>query len=171
MTVLTFSIPLVASTQQNPSQAEVEVSAVQNAIDVVLQVKAAAEQDARSDFNQAQWWIVGGGVALSGGIGAIAGLGVGNAIDPAEGCELISTGMIGGLVGGYAIGVAVPLNFVYSYNPEVPAARLLGKSSEHVEIYADTYRRKHRNLRTTSTVLGWIAITGFFYSVVQLSNQ
>lgn len=168
MILLIFGMSFVTFAQPNTQQAEVEAAAVQNANDAILEIKAAAEKDASSDSNLFLWSIVGGAsVTLSGSLGAVTGFAIGGAVDPAQGCEIISTGMIAGCVAGYAAGVAIPLYGIYNYKGEVPAARLIGKSPEHIEIYVDTYRKKMRMLRTTSTFAGWLVITGLIAAAVR----
>ena len=169
--LLIFSMSLVTFAQPNTQQTEVEAAAVQNANDAILEVKAAAEKDASSDFNLFLWGIVGGGgVVASGIIGAVGGLAIGGIVDPAQGCEIISAGMTAGCVAGWTAGVAAPLYGIYKYQTEVPAARLIGKSPEHIEIYVDAYRKKMRGLRTTSTFAGGITITGLLAAILLLTD-
>lgn len=157
------SIPSVGLAYQNLNQVETNNATTQDESNEILQAKAAGEQDASKDFNQPIWCIVGGaGVTLGGGFGLIAGLGIGMIIDPPEGCELISSGMVLGCIGGYAMGVAAPLYMIYNYDPFIPSTRLLGKSPTYIQSYTDAYKQKARWLRTSNAVGGWVVLTGVF---------
>ena len=72
MLVLTFSMPFVAFTQQNPVMVETEAVVAQDTNGMNLEVKSDAEQDARADSNTFVWF--GAGVCVGScltGIGAM----------------------------------------------------------------------------------------------------
>ena len=172
MAVLIFSMPFVSFSQQNSVQVETETAAPQDAFTMSLEAKAAAERDASINFNQPLWCLGGGAiVTLAGVSGAALGFGVGQAIDPAQGCELISTGMIVGCIGGWGIGLSAPLYAIYKYRGTVPSERLIGKSPEYVEIYTKVYRQKIGLLRTTRAAAGAALIHLGVYAIGLLTSE
>ena len=155
MAFLIFGMPLVTLAQQNLNQGGAEVPAAQDAYSMSLEVKAAAERDASSNFSE-PLWCIGGGAAVTvlGGLAAIAGLGIGQILDPPQGCEIFSTGMIFGFFAGNCIGLSAPIYGIYNYKGAVPSERLIGKSSEYVDIYTKAYQRKIGFLRATRAGAG-----------------
>ena len=155
MIVLTLRMPFTTFAQQNPVKAEAEVAAAQEVYALSLEAKTAAERDASSDLDRDLWWIGGGaGVTLLGCVGGIAGWAVGQEMDPPQGCEVISTGMIVGALTGYGIGVFSSLYGIYNYRGAVPSERLIGKSPEYIEIYTEAYGRKIGLMRATRAGAG-----------------
>ena len=164
-------MPFTTFAQQNPVKAEAEVAAAQNVYALSLEAKTAAELDASSDLDRALWWIGGGaGVTLLGSVGGIAGLAVGGVIDPPQGCELITTGIIVGALTGYGIGIFSSLYGIYNYRGAVPSERLIGKSPEYIEIYTEAYRRKIGLMRATRAGAG-AAIIYLSYGMVLLISE
>lgn len=161
MAMLTFSMPFVILAEQNPVKTEIETAASQDVYSVILEAKAHAERDASSDFNQPLWCTVGVGITALGIIGSLVGLAMGQAIDPPQGCAIVSTGMIVGTLAGYGLGVSASLYGIYNSGSQVPSARLIGKSPEYVRIYTSAYRRKTGSLRATRAS-AVPAITGLF---------
>lgn len=74
---LIANIPFVVLAQQNFVTTQVETAAAQDTNAISLEAKAAAEQDAKHDFNMLNWF--GGGLCLDGGITSIGAV-VGNNI-------------------------------------------------------------------------------------------
>lgn len=155
-TVLTFSAPFVTLAQQNPAQ----TVATQDANVLKLEVKAAAEQDARNDLNKPLWFIAGMTAVGCAMIGGVVGCLVGNAIDSGGGglgfaplLDFSDSAGIGGLI-GLTAGALVPLMVTYYYQSNPPPERLLGKSPEYVESYTNAYKAKTRQLRTSWAIAG-----------------
>lgn len=57
-------------------------------------------------------------------------------------------------VGGFLCGIFGWLLATLS-SPDVPAARLVGKSSNYVVMYSDAYKRKAKSNRTNAACIGW----------------
>ena len=91
MVMLTFSMPLATLAQQKSVQTEIsEAAAAQDRNAVILEIKAAAEQDAINDIDDFLWFSVGLGIAyVAGGAGGLAGYIVGNEISPSVDACLI----------------------------------------------------------------------------------
>ena len=62
-------------------------------------------------------------------------------------------GMVYG-VGGFLCGIFGWLAATLS-SPDVPAARLIGKSSNYVSIYSQAYKDKAKSIRTSAACTGW----------------
>ena len=150
MVVLTFSTPLTTLAQQESVQTEIsEPVAAQDANAVILEAKAAAEQDVSNDINNLLWFSVGLGIAYAGGgVGGIAG----GIID--DGLGLSESGGEVGFVVGAAAGVLASIIAIYKSPVRVPAGRLTGKSPEYVEFYIQAYQSKMRSLQTGGAAVG-----------------
>ena len=143
MVALTFSMPLTTLAQQKSVQTEISGAAAD-----ILKIKVA-KQDASNDINRWAWFGAGLSIAYIG-----AGLGLaGCLIDESAG----SNGTEGLFVGA-TMGVLLPIISIYASPVHVPAGRLIGKSPEYVEIYADAYQKKVRLLKTKWAAAG--AATG-----------
>lgn len=59
-------------------------------------------------------------------------------------------------IGGYFCSVCA-VAYVYIDKPQVPAARLVGKSAEYVSFYTDTYNREVRKKRGQAALIGCLA--------------
>ncbi|MBI3194993.1 MAG: hypothetical protein HYZ34_11105 [Ignavibacteriae bacterium] len=57
-------------------------------------------------------------------------------------------------IGGFLCGIFGWLAATLS-SPEVPAVRLIGKSSNYVSIYSEAYKSKAKSIRTTAACTGW----------------
>jgi hypothetical protein len=57
-------------------------------------------------------------------------------------------------IGGFLCGIFGWLAATLS-SPDVPAARLVGKSSNYVSIYTEAYKSKAKSIRTTAACTGW----------------
>ena len=103
-------------------------------VDVEIAI-AEAKRDAEADVNKLLWFGVGN---LLSGIALVQ-----------DYSFLFS---IGGLIG------------TYFYRPNPPAARFVGKSSEYVELYSETYKkeigRNHALWSTAGCVSGGVVIAG-----------
>ena len=151
-TVLTFSAPFVTLAQQNPTQTAI----TQDANALRLEVKAAAEQDARNDLNKDLGFRVGGCAIAGFIIGALVGCLVGSSFPDTSGYSSIapaipSDGMIagtliGGIIGG-TVGCLVPLSQTSRSQSSLQPNRFLGKSPEYVESYTSAYKLKARSLQ------------------------
>ena len=159
MVTLTFSIPLTTLAQQK---------SVQTDISEILEIKAAAERDASNDINRFAWFTAGLGIVyVGGGVGGIAGCLIGENQDivaPYFNGFLPGPGGTFGLFVGGTAGVLLPFISIFASPVHVPARRVIGKSPEYVEIYADAYQKKMRLLKT-----GWAAAgttTGCAVSII-----
>lgn len=54
-------------------------------------------------------------------------------------------------------------------SPDVPSARLIGKSSNYVSIYTQAYKDKVKSIRTTAACTGWVL--GSAVSVLILTSS
>lgn len=154
LAVLTFSMPFVTIAGQNSATLESGVDTVEN---VVMKAKADAEQDANSDTNKIFWF--GSGVAafaIGCPVGGCLGCGVGSIVDPSYFYDTPGQGI--GCIIGLTTGVLIPLVRIYNHLPHPPPERLIGKSPEYIEFYADAYKSKTRSLRTKLAAAG--AATG-----------
>lgn len=149
-TVLTLSAPYVALAQQNSTQ----TATTQDANGLNLEVKAAAEQDARNDLNKPLWFITGMSVVGCALVGGAVGCLVASSNDSGDGglgfaplIDFSDQAEIGGVI-GLTAGTFAPLIWTYFYQSNPPPERLLGKSPEYVESYTNTYKAKTRQLRT-----------------------
>ena len=157
MAVLMFSMPFATLAQQNSDRGEAEGTAAQDAYTMSLEVKAAAERDASSNFSEPFWCIGGGGAVTGlGGLGAIIGLRIGQILDPPPQDYVISfsPGMICGFAAGNCIGLSASIYGIYNYKGAVPSERLIGKSPEYIDIYTKAYQRKIGFLRATKAGAG-----------------
>ena len=59
-------------------------------------------------------------------------------------------------VGGFFCGVCA-VAYVYIDKPQVPAARLVGKSADYVSFYTDTYNREVKKQRGQAAMIGCLA--------------
>ena len=59
-------------------------------------------------------------------------------------------------IGGFFCSVCA-VAYVYIDKPQVPAARLVGKSAEYVSFYTDTYNREVRKKRGQAALIGCLA--------------
>lgn len=57
-------------------------------------------------------------------------------------------------VGGFLCGIFGWL-FATLSSPDVPAARLVGKSSNYVVVYSEAYKSKAKSIRTRAACTGW----------------
>ena len=129
MICLIFTAPFVALAQQGP---------------VNFEAKAAAEHDARSDVNELLWF--GAGCLLSGGtLLALRILGESQRIS--EGTLLGTACLLNGA------GIAG----VYLYQPAPPPSRLLGKSAEYLNFYADAYQTEAGRIQSRWATVGYIS--------------
>ena len=149
--VLTFSMPFTTLAQQQSVHTEVSKAAAElDRKPTILEIKAAAEQDASNDVNELLWFSVGLGIAYVGGVGGgIAGGIIGDGID-------LDHSDTYGFVLGTIAGIVASLRVVYKSPVHVPAWRLIGKPPEYVELYTDTYQRKMRALQTDLAASGTI---------------
>ncbi|GEM_PF-2331638 len=57
-------------------------------------------------------------------------------------------------LGGFCCGIFGWL-FAMLSKPDVPSARLVGKSADYVTVYSNAYRNKVKSLRTHAACVGW----------------
>ncbi len=73
-------------------------------------------------------------------------------------------------VGGFFCGVCA-VAYVYIDKPQVPAARLVGKSADYVSFYTDTYNREVKKQRGQAAMIGCLAGSIFYTLTSYLSVQ
>ncbi len=162
MVVLIFGMPFAALAQQKSVQTEVsEAAAEQDKNAMILEIKAAAEQDASNDINRWGWFGAGLGMAYAGGVGGgFAGCIINESTKIRS--SYFSTGptpeQANGFLAGATMGVLLSIISIYASPAHMPAGRLTGKSPEYVEFYTDAYQRKMRSLKTKWAAAG--AATG-----------
>ena len=158
MVALTFSMPLTILAQQESVQIEIsEATAERDRNAMILEIKAAAEQDASNDINRWAWFGTGLGTAFLGcGVGGLAGCLIGESTNYRSSYFSMgpsSSGINGFFVGATA-GVLLPIISIFASPVHVPAGRLMGKSPEYVEFYTDAYQKKMRSLKTKWAAAG-----------------
>ena len=137
MVVLIFSIPFTTFAQQKS---------------VEVQAKMAAERDANTDVNVSLWLITGTSASCGGLIcyGFATGIFNRSLLSPAVPVyELVSMAW-----SGAGVGCLIPLISSYAYQPGPPLDRFIGKSPEYIDLYTKFYKRRTRQLRIRSTVIG-----------------
>ena len=124
MAVLIFSAPFVICAQQNVVSAKTANGTGSDGNTVILEAKAAAEQDASRDVNKLVWFGAGVAVPTVGLAGALAGCLVGSIINPQTddffGIPGTNTEMEVGMVVGFVVGVLAPLIWIGAYKPNLP---------------------------------------------------
>ena len=128
----------------------------QELLDIKIQAKYDAEQDADNAFYEWIWIGLGGtGVALTGfaggGIGALAGVTILQS-DDAVTTACLTIGCIGAgsvfFMGGAVYGI-------YKWFPvTLPPERLIGKSPEYVQAYTAAYKKRIGWLRASRATIG-----------------
>lgn len=157
LSALTFSMPFVTIAQRNSGMLETRADVVQNENIVVMEAKAAAEQDANSDTNKIFWFGAGFATfAIGCPVGGCLGCGVGSIIDPNPFYDSTGQGFVS--IVGFTAGILIPLVRIYNYQPPPPPKRLIGKSLEYVEFYTNAYKSQTRSFRTKLAAAG--AATG-----------
>ncbi len=73
-------------------------------------------------------------------------------------------------IGGFFCGLCA-VAYVYIDKPQVPTARLVGKSAEYVSFYTDTYKREVRKQRGQSAMIGCLAGSIFSTLTYYLSRS
>ena len=73
-------------------------------------------------------------------------------------------------IGGFFCSVCA-VAYVYIDKPQVPAARLVGKSPEYVSFYTDTYNREVRKKRGQAALIGCLAGSLLNTLTFYLTNQ
>ncbi len=73
-------------------------------------------------------------------------------------------------VGGFFCGVCA-VAYVFIDKPQVPAARLVGKSAHYVSFYTDTYNREVKKQRGQAAMIGCLAGSIFSTLTYYLSAQ
>lgn len=146
MVILTFSAPFVAFAQQNSVQVEDAATKEVNA--VRLAAITAAESDANSNINKFACFGAGAGAAIVGGLCGVFYV--------SEAYYTPAFPEVAVFVGGFASGAGIFTSLVgsYSYPPNPPPEKLIGKSPEYVMVYAEAYRKKTLSLRMKSAVTG-----------------
>ena len=116
------------------------IIAQQNSVEV--QAKIDAERDATTDVNRLLWVGVGGIVVCS-----IVCCALG---------DTFATALSGGSSASSPAGIDFfdPTSVAISPHPE----RLIGKSPEYIDVYTDAYKKKVRQLREDSAVIGGVGI-------------
>ena len=151
-TLLIFSMTPVSFAQQSSVQA---------------QAKADANSDAdsdMSDISKVMWFTLGGLGSTAGCLlGCVGGCVLGARLDPHGGFHtfLVPTPSQAGCAASGAILLGVfPMLLgvdLYPHNAMPPPERLLGKSSEYIEVYTQTYKSKIASLRKSLVTKGSIA--------------
>ena len=105
----------------------------------VLTAKADAERDATAEVNPYIWFGHGCSLSVFGTMTGIASVMATEHYLPNANCLIP-------LIGGYLLTTSVGIKTVYSYQPDPPAARFIGKSPEYIDTYISTYKstRGHR---------------------------
>jgi F0F1-type ATP synthase assembly protein I len=151
MAVLTFSVPFGTLAQQNPVQTEAIAGVAQEANVVHLAAKAAAEKDANNDVNKSSSGHVAGYAVAGCIVGALVGCAVGSLFPDNSAYSsmtwTIPDGMVAGTLIGGVIGLIVSSALASSFPSNPQPKRLLGKSPEYVESYANAYKVKVLSLR------------------------
>ena len=150
--VLTFSAPFFAGAQQNFMQLEVsKAGAAQDANAVSLEAKDAAERDASNAVNKSSSACVAGYAVAGCIVGALVGCAVGSLFPDTSAYSSMTWTIPDGVVAGTLIGGVIGLivsSALASGSPSNPQPkRLLGKSPEYVESYANAYKVKVLSLR------------------------
>ena len=122
--MLTFSTPLIAFTQETVILSD------------VLTAKADAERDADAEVKPYIWFGHGCSLSVFGTMTGIAAVMATEHYLPKSNCFIPLIGM----AGGYLLTTSVGIKTVYSYQPDPPAARFIGKSPEYINNYISTYK-------------------------------
>ena len=159
MAALMFSTPFVIFAQQNAVSAKTANSTGSGGNTVILEAKAAAEQDASRDVNKLVWFGAGLGASAIGFVGALGGCLIGGEVDPPSGSGLLYTDTISegqeiGTLVGLVVGASIPLILIYNYKSNLPLERFIGKSPEYIDHYTDAYRKKSRSVRMGAAAAG-----------------
>ena len=102
----------------------------------VLTAKADAERDADVEVKPYIWFGHGCSLSVFGTMTGIASVMATEHYFPNSNCLIPLMGM----AGGYLLTTSVGIKTVYSYQPDPPAARFIGKSPEYIDIYISTYK-------------------------------
>ena len=131
------------------------------------QAKMAAERDAKTDVNGPLWFMAGVG-ASSSGIACSGLVLIWNAYNAPLSSSSTYTELVFVILGG-GLGASIPFIYSYGYQPVPPPERFIGKSPEYIDFYTDTYKRKTRQIRATSTAIGAVLlpIGCLFYMYMQ----
>ena len=167
MAVLMFGMPFGTLAQHDSVQVEAGVATGSDGNRVILEAKAAAEQDASRDVNKLAWFWAGVGVSLLGAVGTIGGCLLGGELDPPADPSLLyaatpSGGQMMCTLGGLVAGALIPLSLIYNYKPNLPPERFIGKSPEYIDHYTEAYRKKARSIRMRVAAWGGVVPAGFF---------
>lgn len=131
--MLTFSTPLIAFAQETATVSD------------VLTAKADAQRDADAEVIPYIWFGHGCSLSVFGTMIGIASVMVTEHYFPNSNCliPLIS------MAGGYLLTTSVGIKTVYSYQPDPPVARFIGKSPEYINTYTSTYKstRGHKQAK------------------------
>ena len=73
-------------------------------------------------------------------------------------------------IGGFFCSICA-VAYVYIDKPQVPSARLVGKSAEYVSFYTDTYNREVRKKRGQAALIGCLAGSLLNTVTFYLTNQ
>ena len=162
MAVLMLGMPFGTVAQQETVQVESGVTSGSDGNAVILEVKAAAEQDARRDVKKLVWFgagLVGASLIF---VEASRGCLIGGEIDPPSNPSLLyvatpSESQIIGTLVGAVVGASIPPTLIYIYKPNLPPERFIGKSPEYIDQYTDAYRKKSRSIRMGAAYPGWVS--------------
>lgn len=170
--IITFiNIPNLTDAIQIQTAQNAEGVNLQNA-SIQKQAKYAAEKDAIQSTNKLVWFGTGLGCCITTSTCAIAGIYIGDSINPPPVVEgdvfIYDTTQIGtssclyengcieeGCLIGSLFGCLIPLIGVENYKITPSPEKLIGKSPEYIEQYTKTYKHKKRSIRRN------MAITGF----------
>ena len=132
-------MPFVTFAQQNSMRTE---------------VNTAAEADAEKDINKSLWLGTGFVVPVIAVVPAIIMMSGSDSRD-----DFGVGAAVGGIcfLGGCVVGSVGSTVAALSYQPTIPAERLIGKSPEYVRFYTDAYKAKTRRLQATYTGIGTIS--------------
>ena len=122
--MLTFSTPLIAFAQETATVSD------------VLTAKADAQRDADAEVIPYIWFGHGCSLSVFGTMTGIASVMATEHYFPNSNCLIPLIGM----AGGYLLTTSVGITTVYSYQPDPPAARFIGKSPEYINTYTSTYK-------------------------------
>ena len=176
LTVLIFSRAFATFAPRNSGRVDVETTTAENEAGVHLEVKVAAEQDARRDINKFFWLGIGVGIfclasfmGISGGLVGIITFPVEDSLGFMPTFNFSGWAIVIGCI-GFAAGILIPCIGIYLGGVNPPSDRFLEKPPDYVEVYTDTYRAKTRSLRLRWAIVGVGAIIGGLFLLGVLSS-
>ena len=157
--MLTLGMPLIALAQETATLSD------------VLTAKADAQRDADAEVKPYIWFGHGCSLSVFGTMTGIASVMATEHYFPNSNCLIPLMGM----AGGYLLTTSVGIKTVYSYQPDPPAARFIGKSPEYIDTYISTYKstRGHKQAEWVAggCFVGTLMNGIMLYTVMILANS